>query len=133
TVPGAPAAWAELSERFGKLPFKEVLQPAITYAEEGFPVSIILSKYWQRAFQIFKKQLKGKEFDHWFMTFAPKGRAPLPGEIWSSPYHARTLRLLAETNSESFYTGEIADEIASFSKEYGGFITKDDLAANQPE
>ncbi len=133
TVPGAPAAWAELSERFGKLPFKEVLQPAITYAEEGFPVSVTLSKYWQRAFQIFKKQLKGKEFDHWFTTFAPKGRAPLPGEIWSSPYHARTLRLLAETNSESFYTGEIADEIASFSKEYGGFITKEDLAANQPE
>lgn len=133
TVPGVPAAWAELSKRFGKLPFAEVLQPAITYAEEGFPISATLSKYWERAFRIFKKELKGEEFSHWFTTFAPKGRAPRPGEIWSSPYHARTLKSLAETKATSFYTGEIADEIDAFSKKHGGFITKEDLAANKPE
>src|SRR5690625_4343935 len=80
TVPGAPSAWAELSRRFGKLPFREVLQPAIDYAENGFPVSPTLSKYWQRAFRIFNEQLQGEEFANWFATFAPKGRAPLPGD-----------------------------------------------------
>src|SRR5699024_4190682 len=114
TVPGAPSAWAELSRRFGKLPFREVLQPAIDYAENGFPVSPTLSKYWQRAFRIFKEQLQGEEFANWFATFAPKGRAPLPGEIWASQYHARALRLIAETNATSFYTGDIAEDIVSF-------------------
>ncbi|HLR15548.1 MAG TPA: gamma-glutamyltransferase [Bacillota bacterium] len=133
TVPGAPSAWAELSRRFGKLPFREVLQPAIDYAENGFPVSPTLSKYWQRAFRIFNEQLQGEEFANWFATFAPKGRAPLPGEIWASQYHARALRLIAETNAASFYTGDIAENIVSFSKKYGGFITKEDLAAHKPE
>lgn len=133
TVPGVPAAWAELSERFGKLSFEEVLKPAIDYAEGGFPVSATLSRYWQRAFRNFSKQLKGEEFSEWFSTFAPNGRAPQAGEIWSSPNHAKTLRSLAETKSGSFYTGEIADEIDAFSKKHGGFITKEDLAANKPE
>src|SRR5699024_3681275 len=99
----------------------------------GFPVSPTLSKYWQRAFRIFNEQLQGEEFANWFATFAPKGRAPLPGEIWASQYHARALRLIAETNAASFYTGDIAENIVSFSKKYGGFITKEDLAAHKPE
>ncbi|TXK86268.1 gamma-glutamyltransferase, partial [Parageobacillus sp. SY1] len=55
TVPGAPAAWAALSERFGKLPLTEVLKPAIDYAENGYPVSPTLGKYWQAAFQTYYK------------------------------------------------------------------------------
>ena len=54
TVPGAPSAWAELSKRFGKLPFVEVLRPAIEYAEEGFPVSPIISKLWKDGFDNYK-------------------------------------------------------------------------------
>src|SRR4051812_2548736 len=54
TVPGIPGAWAELSRRFGKLPLTEVLQPAIEYAEKGFPLSPVLGKYWNIAFNRFK-------------------------------------------------------------------------------
>jgi gamma-glutamyltranspeptidase / glutathione hydrolase len=133
TVPGVPAAWVELSEKFGKLPLAEVLQPAIDYAENGFPLSPILSFYWNQAFQSYKSNLKGDEFKHWFETFAPNGKAPQAGDVWKSKGHAQTLRLIAETNGEAFYQGELADKIAEFSREYDGFITKEDLAAFKPE
>jgi gamma-glutamyltranspeptidase/glutathione hydrolase len=133
TVPGAPAAWATLSERFGKLPFKEVLQPAIQYAEEGYPISPTLGKYWKKSFETYKENLKGEEFDYWFKTFAPKGRAPEVGEIWRSPDHAKTLQSIADTKAESFYRGELADKIDQFSKQYGGYLSKQDLAEYSPE
>ncbi|MFD2169890.1 gamma-glutamyltransferase family protein [Tumebacillus lipolyticus] len=133
TVPGAPAAWAELSERFGKLPLTEVLAPAIRYAEEGYPLSPVLAHYWQRAFETFSKQLSGDEFAHWFETFAPEGRAPQVGEIWRSPGHANTLRLIAETKADAFYRGSLADQIDAYSQQYGGYLRKEDLAAYRPE
>lgn len=127
TVPGVPAAWAALSERFGKLPLTEVLQPAIDYAENGYPISPILGKYWERAYKRYKQILQGSEFEHWFTTFAPKGRAPRIGEIWRSPGHAQTLRSIAETKAQSFYRGELADQIAAFAKKYNAFLSKEDL------
>ncbi|WP_174614588.1 gamma-glutamyltransferase family protein [Virgibacillus ihumii] len=133
TVPGAPGAWAELSERFGKLPLSEVLQPAITYAEEGFPISPTLGKFWKKAYQNFSSCLTEESFNYWFETFAPKGRAPKTGEIWSSLDHAETLRSIAETNAESFYRGELADRIVNFSKETGGYLTSEDLSEYKPE
>jgi gamma-glutamyltranspeptidase / glutathione hydrolase len=133
TVPGAPAAWAALSKRFGKLPLTEVLKPAINYAENGYPVSPTLGKYWNVAFQTFQKTLKGPEFASWFETFAPNGRAPKIGEIWASKGHADTLRLIAETNAESFYRGELAEKIAAYSKQYNGFLDIDDLAEYEVE
>jgi gamma-glutamyltranspeptidase/glutathione hydrolase len=133
TVPGIPSAWAALSERFGKLPFEEVLKPAIEYAEKGFPVSPTLGKYWKGGYNAFKANLKGEEFKHWFDTFAPNGRPPEIGEMWRSEGHASTLRSIAETKAESFYRGEIADKIDQFSKQYGGFISKEDLAQYAPE
>lgn len=133
TVPGAPAAWAALSERFGRLSLRDVLRPAIEYAEYGYPVSPILGKNWDLAFTKYKQELVGEEFDSWFRTFAPEGRAPRIGEIWKSPDHARTLTKIAETNAESFYRGEIAQKIDAFSKKYGGFISGEDLAAYSPE
>jgi gamma-glutamyltranspeptidase / glutathione hydrolase len=133
TVPGVPAAWVALSKRFGRLSLKEVLKPAIEYAENGYPISPVLGKYWNHAFQAFKKNLTGEEFVSWFETFAPKGRAPKIGEIWASEGHAKTLRLIAETNAESFYRGEIAEKIASFSKKHDGFLNADDLAAYKVE
>jgi gamma-glutamyltranspeptidase/glutathione hydrolase len=133
TVPGAPAAWAECSRRFGKLPLSEVLRPAIEYAEKGYPLTPILGKYWKGAYNAYKQNLKGEEFEHWFETFAPNGRAPEIGEVWKSPDHARTLQSIGETNAESFYRGELADKIDAYSKKYGGFISKEDLAAYQPE
>ncbi|WP_197265155.1 gamma-glutamyltransferase family protein [Fictibacillus sp. 23RED33] len=133
TVPGAPAAWAELSNRFGKLPFKEVLQPAISYAEEGYPLTPILGKYWRKAYETYKRELKGEEFENWFQTFAPDGRAPEVGEIWRSPHHASTLRDIAETKSESFYRGTLAQKISEASEAHGGFLRSEDLATFYPQ
>lgn len=133
TVPGVPGAWAELSKRFGKLPLTKVLQPAIEYAENGFPVSPIAGKYWKLAYNRYQEVLQGDEFKDWFETFAPKGRAPEIGEVWASPGHAATLRSIAETNAESFYRGELAEKIDQFSKQYGGFLTYGDLADYTPE
>lgn len=133
TVPGVPGAWAELSKKFGRLPLREVLQPAIEYAESGFPISPTLGKYWSYAFEAYKKMAVGDEFKHWFETFAPNGRAPRIGEMWNSPGHASTLREIAETNGESFYRGRLAKEISDFSVKNGGFIHAEDLANYQPE
>ncbi|WP_301172295.1 gamma-glutamyltransferase [Brevibacillus nitrificans] len=133
TVPGAPAAWATLSKRFGKLPLTEVLQPAIDYAENGYPLSPTLAHYWSVAYKKFSKLCTGPEFAHWFETFIPGGKLPKAGDIWKSPGHAATLRQIAETNAESFYRGELAEKIDAFSKECSGFLTKEDLAAFEPE
>ena len=81
TVPGVPAAWAALSEKFGKLPLKEVLIPAIRYAEEGYPLTPILGKYWKAAYKKFKNTFTSEEFVSWFETFAPNGKAPEIGRI----------------------------------------------------
>lgn len=133
TVPGAPGAWAELSKTFGNLSLKETLKPAIEYAREGYPVSPILGRFWHRAYVSYKEKLTDEEFAHWFETFAPKGRAPKVGEIWSSEDHAKTLEEIAETNAESFYRGRLAEKIANFSKETGGFLSAEDLADYHPE
>ncbi len=133
TVPGVPAAWAALSERFGKLPLTEVLQPAIDYAENGYPVSPTLGKYWELAYKKYKQTLSGPEFEPWYQTFAPDGRPPRIGEIWRSPDHAKTLRSIAESKAESFYRGELAEKIDAFSKQHGGFLSKEDLASYQPQ
>jgi len=132
TVPGAPGAWAELSKKFGRLSFADVLKPAIDYARDGYPVSPILGYFWGRAYEAYKK-FDGEEFARWFEVFAPKGRAPKIGEMWSSEAHATTLEEIAETNSESFYRGGLADKMAKASKEAGGFLTAKDLAAFKPE
>ncbi|MFO2550146.1 gamma-glutamyltransferase family protein [Alicyclobacillus cycloheptanicus] len=133
TVPGAPAGWAALSARFGRLPLKEVLAPAIEYAESGFPLTPALGKFWAAAAKSYRDGLKGPEFEPWFQTFTPDGRIPGIGEIWRSPGHARTLRLIAESNARAFYEGELADEIDRFSRETGGLLRKSDLADFQPQ
>lgn len=133
TVPGAPGAWAELSRKFGRLPLTDVLAPAIEYAEHGYPITPVLGKYWKFAFERYKSVLTDSEFQHWFETFAPKGKAPAIGEMWNSPGHASTLRSIAETDAESFYRGELAEKIDAFSRQYNGFLTADDLADYRPE
>ncbi|GBF74865.1 hypothetical protein PA598K_03234 [Paenibacillus sp. 598K] len=133
TVPGAPAAWAALSERFGRLPFDELLEPAIRYAEEGYAVSPTASKFWKKAFYEYEQAIEGEQYATWFKTFAPGGRPPEPGEIWASPGHADTLRRIARSQARDFYEGELADRIDAFSREHGGYLRKSDLAAFQPE
>ncbi|ACL21883.1 Gamma-glutamyltransferase [Desulfitobacterium hafniense DCB-2] len=132
TVPGAPAAWAALSERFGRLPLTEVLKPAIDYAEQGYPVSPVLGQNWQIAYTKYAQELKGEEYESWFKTFAPQGRAPFIGEIWRSPDHARSLAQIAASKAQAFYKGDLADRIDAFSQKYGGYLRKRDLEDYQP-
>ncbi|MFO7899548.1 MAG: gamma-glutamyltransferase family protein [Planctomycetota bacterium] len=124
TVPGAVSAWAELSQRFGRLPFERLFEPAIRYAADGYPVSPIIGRGWQGAAKTFA------DFPAFLETFCPDGRAPNPGERFRSPDHARTLREIAETNGESLYRGELARRIADHAAETGGLLTADDLAAH---
>jgi len=133
TVPGAPGAWAELSQKFGKLPLIEALAPAINYAQNGYPISPTLGKYWARAYEIYKNRFTGDEYAGWFKTFAKKNNAPQIGEIWNSLAHAKTLQEIGETNAESFYRGNLANKIADFIQKHGGFLTSDDLAEFKPE
>ncbi len=133
TVPGAPAAWRDLHERFGKLPFAKLFEPAISYAEHGFPVAPITAMAWNGAYRTYSERNNGPEFAGWFSTFAPNGKVPQPGDTFKSPGHARTLRRIAESNAEDFYKGEIAGEIADFAANTGGYLTRADLAAHQSE
>jgi len=132
TVPGAPGGWVELSIRFGRLSLDECLAPAIAYAHEGFPISPTLGKYWNAAYRFYEKHKHNPAFTPWFETFAPKGRAPEIGEIWSSRAHAETLTEIGKTNAECFYRGWMAADIAAFSSCHGGFLTMDDLEAYAP-
>ena len=133
TVPGAPSGWAALSKKFGKLPLSEVLKPAIAYATDGYAVSPTMSKLWNKAFSNFMKECKGDEFKHWFETFCPSGKAPQPGEMWSSKGHAETLSLIAETGGEAFYRGVLAEKIDAFAKKHGAWLSSSDLGEYHPE
>ncbi len=133
TVPGAPAAWAAVAERYGQLPLKELVQPAVHYARDGYPCAPNLAFHWQNAFAQYKQILKGEEFDQWFRTFAPAGRAPEAGELVVLPDHARTLEKIGETNAEDYYRGEPAERIDACSRKFGGFLRKEDLAAFYPQ
>lgn len=131
-VPGTPAAWAELTRRFGRLSLAENLRPAIEHAERGYPVSPVISKLWRGAYKIYRAQ-SGAEFQPWFDTFAPAGRPPAAGEPVRLPAHARTLAEIAQTQAESFYRGALAERIDAFARQTGGYLRKEDLAAYQAE
>ena len=132
TVPGAPAGWSDLHQRFGRLPFADVLAPAIRYAEEGYAVSPIVAYYWEKAAQRFLPN-QDAALAHWGTTFTPKGRAPYAGERWTSPAHGQTLRRLAQAGVRDFYEGQLADKIVSFAKATGGLLSADDLATHQSQ
>jgi len=133
TVPGAPAAWAALAQRFGRLPLIDSLTPAIEYAENGYPLSPVLGKYWAGAFDAYRRLLSGPLFQPWFDTFAPEGRAPHIGEMWRSAGHAGTLRAIGESGARAFYEGDLADRIDAFSRAHGGYLRRRDLASFCPE
>ncbi|MGG4037807.1 gamma-glutamyltransferase [Heyndrickxia ginsengihumi] len=133
TVPGAPSAWAALSEKFGELPFTEVLAPAIRYAEEGYPLTPTLGKYWKIAYHRFTEMFQEEVFQPWFDTFAPNHKVPEIGDVWKSQGHADTLKEIAKTRAESFYRGNLAANISDHVQKFGGFLSKEDLASYYPE
>ncbi len=133
-VPGAPSAWVSLSKRFGNLPLTKVINPAVSYARNGYPVAANLSKMWTLAYKKYLEINSEKpEFKEWFNTFAPNGRAPLAGDIVRLPNHANTLEEIAKTNGKSFYGGALAKKIVADSNEFGGFFSIEDFADYTPE
>jgi gamma-glutamyltranspeptidase / glutathione hydrolase len=129
TVPGAVAGWAAMSERFGKLPFADLLAPAIEIAERGYAVPVVVQHKWALAagVQALTSQPGFAE------TFLPKGRAPQVGELFQFKAAARTLRLIADTKGEAFYRGEVAAATEAFARQTGGAMRASDFAAYQPE
>ena len=127
TVPGAVSAWVALSERYGKLPFANLFEPAIRYATDGYMVSPTISRLW--AAQV--PQLK--DVPGFAEHFMPRGRAPEAGEKFTAPAHARTLRRIAETRGEAFYRGDLAQRMAEHARKHGGVMTVEDLAAHSAD
>ena len=127
TVPGCISAWVELSKQYGKLPFADLFEPAIEYAERGYMVTPTIARLWANQVPELKSQ------PGFATAFMPRGRAPLPGEKFTFPDQAATLRKIAETKGEAFYRGEIASTLARHAAAHGGAMTEDDLAAYRPE
>ncbi|MEV6798729.1 gamma-glutamyltransferase family protein [Micromonospora rifamycinica] len=128
TVPGAPAGWRDLHDRFGVLPFADLFTDAIGYADDGHPVSTGTAATWARAVaQPVPTDVEYAEFDR---VFTVAGRAPRPGEHWRNPAAARTLRLIARTGADDFYRGTIAGALDRHAARTGGFLTAADLAAH---
>lgn len=133
SIPGAPSAWAELHKRFGRLPFAKLFEPAIHYAEEGFPVSPIVGRFWQEGLDTFTAYKDDPAFAGWFSTFAPEGKAPAAGDLVKLPDHGKTLRLLASSYCEAYYRGKVAQAMVDFSKATGGYLAPEDLADYRAE
>jgi gamma-glutamyltranspeptidase / glutathione hydrolase len=124
TVPGAVDAWAKLSERFGKLPFGNLFHSAISYAQNGFPVTPRIAAGWARAKTLLT------DFPDFTATFLPEGRAPSPGQWFRCPDQARTLTEIADSDGESFYRGNLARQITAHAEKTGGSLTEADLATH---
>ena len=127
SVPGCVDGWYEMHELFGRLPMKDVLQPAINYAQNGFPVSEVIAYYIDQGTQILKDYPNVKE------TYMPGGKAPVKGEIFRNPDLANTLEKIVKGGRNEFYRGSIAKTIAAFMKSQGGFLTYDDMARHHAE
>src|SRR3954462_6844074 len=124
SVPGAVDAWAELHKKFGKLKLGDDLAPAIRYAEEGFPVTDLISYYWSFGPRLYKG-LPGAFLETY--TLDGKGRTPGKGDIFKNPALANTLKAIGENGRDAFYRGEIADKIDAFMQQNGGFLRKADF------
>ncbi|MEM7030758.1 MAG: gamma-glutamyltransferase family protein [Chloroflexota bacterium] len=125
TVPGCVSAWVNLSERFGKLAFAELFEPAIDYAQNGYLVSPITGKGWAGAVN------KYRDFPEFADGFLPQGKAPAIGSRFRFPDQAKTLQAIASTMGEAFYQGDLAEKIAAHAQATGGKMTKQDLADHQ--
>ncbi|MDD0840572.1 gamma-glutamyltransferase family protein [Curvibacter sp. HBC61] len=127
TVPGAVSSWVALSERFGKLPFADLMEPAIEIAERGYLLPTVVQQKWAAA----TDELRG--LPGFADAFLPWGRAPKVGELFQFQSAARGLRAIANTRGAAFYGGEIAQAIERFSAQHGGTVTARDFEDYRPE
>lgn len=121
TVPGAVDGWAKLLERYGTMKLSQVLQPAIEYAERGFPVTDVIGADWQTG-------LNFKNNADFAATYLPGGKPPAVGEIFVNKQLAATYRKIAADGPDAFYRGEIAQKIVKFAQSQGGLHTMEDFA-----
>jgi gamma-glutamyltranspeptidase/glutathione hydrolase len=138
TVPGAVWGWEEVLRRFGTMTFKETLQPAIDYAEQGFPVSERIARDWTlprgigpvaSEAQRCCTQLDPDSISTWY----PGGRPPPAGHLFRNPDLAKTFRILQQQGRDGFYKGEVARALVAKSTSVGGTMTLEDLAAYSGE
>ncbi len=129
TVPGAVNGWATIHQRYGKLPWKDLFQAAIAYAEQGFPVSEVIQEAWTAPGSL--QRLRSQEESA--RVFLPGARVPPEGELFRNPEMGHALRLVAEKGPDAFYKGEIAAAILKTSQSLGGTMTAEDLASFSPE
>lgn len=132
-VPGAVSGWAKVAERFGRLPMTESMATAVRYARDGYPCSPNLSALWRASLRRYSTLDMKAELEAWFATFAPEGTAPAPGDIIKLPHHARTLDLIAQTNGEAFYRGELAERVIAESDRMGGYFCREDFSEYEAE
>jgi gamma-glutamyltranspeptidase/glutathione hydrolase len=127
TVPGVVDGWTKLHDRWGKLPWRDLFQPAIFYAEHGFPVAEIIHAWWDGDRDGLMANAESRR------VFLPGGKAPETGKIFRNPDVARALTLVADQGESAFYKGEIAKAILKTSNDLGGTMTADDLAEYSAE
>jgi gamma-glutamyltranspeptidase / glutathione hydrolase len=127
TVPGTVDGWFELHGRFGKLPMRELLQPAIRYAREGFPVTEVIAEGWAANARLLQ------DYPNYARTFMPGGRAPRKGEVFRNRILANTLNAIAQDGRDAFYKGSIAQRIGKYMHANGGYLTAADMAAHRSE
>ena len=127
TVPGCVRGWEALHKKFGKLPWADLFQPAMYYAQNGFPVTEVVETYWRTEKAALEKDVNGKR------VFLINGETPKVGEVFRNPEYARALQLVAKEGPDIFYRGAIAKAILKTSERLGGVMTPADLADFQPE
>jgi len=127
TVPGAVSSWVAMHEKFGKLPFEDLLAPAIEIAQRGYLLPVVVQQKWAAA----TPELQNSP--GFAQSFLPWGRAPRVGELFQFPGAAKGLQAIAKTKGQAFYGGEIAKAIEAFAKEQGGVLTAKDFEDYKPE
>ena len=127
TVPGAVSAWVELSDRFGKLPFANLFEPAIGYAENGFIVTPKIAELWRLAEESLSN------FPGFSEAFLSGGEAPKAGERFVNLPLAKTFRSIAKTKGASFYQGELAKAICAHAAEHGAALNLADMSAHKAD
>ncbi|HST11753.1 MAG TPA: gamma-glutamyltransferase [Terriglobales bacterium] len=127
TVPGAVAGWNALHMRFGKLPWKEIFQPAIHYANHGYPVPELIHGFWEEDLEKLTADPESRR------VYLLNGKVPDVGEIFTNPDLAKALQLIADEGAPAFYKGRIAQAILATSHDLGGTMSADDLAAFSAE
>jgi gamma-glutamyltranspeptidase / glutathione hydrolase len=127
TVPGAVAGWEALRSRFGRLDLATILAPTIRYADEGFPVSQVVSEKWRGALDVLAAEPNAAK------TYCINGAPPNEGDVFTNPDLANTLRRIAQSGRDGFYRGPTADAILAISNERGGTMTAADLTDFEPE